>query len=94
MDSKEQACINLILWLENRVLGEGGDGDAIWITRWLSVEFLLPIVEKLNSTVMNNWWTITADDVTIHLTNHQESLTITTDRDYVVPAWSGCTIYW
>jgi hypothetical protein len=94
MEIKEQACIDLLVWLEKRVLGEGGDGDAIWVTKWHSIEFLLPIVMKLNETVMNNWWTITTDNTTIILDNGQESLTITTDQDYPIPEWSGCTIFW
>lgn len=97
MRTREEGIRNILIWLVETVMAEGGDGDAIWITKWHTLEELLPIVKELNQTHWNNWWTIERNDTDpfgdcIVLANHQESLVITTNQKYPVPSWSHCTL--
>ena len=91
--SSDEHIRNTLIWLEKVVLGEGGDGDAIWITKWHKIKDILPIVLDLNSNSWSNWWTIEDNETEIMLHHDQESWVITTDANYNVPAWSICTLY-
>lgn len=86
--------LNLLRWLNREVMSAGGDGDAIWYSKYRSLEEILPLVEELNNTEWDSWWTIELNPSYILLHNHQESLMITTDLDYEIPSWSQCTLYY
>lgn len=89
---------NLLDWLNREVLSACGDGDAIWISKFYSIDDLLPIVEDMNKIVWDSWWTVEIVDANNnfgrYLSAHrgQECFTITNNLDFPVPSWSQCTI--
>lgn len=84
----------LLNWLTLEVLSAGGDGDAFWISKYSSLDEILPIVNELNSSEWSNHWNITREEDEITLSNNQECLVITTNRDYNLPSWAQCVIIW
>jgi hypothetical protein len=91
-NKKRRHIRNLLLWLNKEVMSAGGDGDAIWISKYHSIEMILPIVERLNEEEWDKWWTVESTETTIILDNHQESWTITTTRSYPIPSWCQCLV--
>lgn len=82
----------LIDWLIDEVVSAGGDGDALWYSRYFDVEQLLPILEKYNKYN----WTITKYDRRIILHDGQESLTVTNRQEDWdnAPIWQQVKIYY
>ena len=39
---------NLIKWIFDEVISAGGDGDALWYSRFFHVNDILPLVEEIN----------------------------------------------
>jgi hypothetical protein len=85
---------SLLRWISQEVWSTGGDGDAIWISKYFDVKDILPIVQYMNETEWNNWWDISTGHDDIVLFNNQEGFHITNNQDFEVPSWSQCTIRW
>jgi hypothetical protein len=85
---------SLLRWIAQEVWSAGGDGDAIWISKYFSIEDILNIVNKMNETEWDNWWEILGNGEEICLSHGQESIIITNNQDFEVPSWSQCTIRW
>ncbi len=85
--------LNLINWLYNEVVSAGGDGDALWYSKYYSVKDLLPLIEKVNSQLKFKW-KITGDDKNIFWGEHQEGVCITNDEELYKssPRWQQCLI--
>lgn len=84
-------------FLVEEVWSAGGDGDAIWISKYYKIYDLIPILEEMNKEEWKEWWRIST--VGHHkfgsyllLEHDQESLIITNEDDRLVPNWSQCTL--
>jgi len=47
-DESKKHLLKLIEFLYDEVSNSGGDGDAIWYSRFYDIKQLLPIVEEFN----------------------------------------------
>lgn len=76
--------------LYSSVVAEGGDGDAIWLSKYTKLEDIIPMLEKYN-TDHNTGWTIRSQDASIiSWGDNQEWVVITDSREIYndQPAWS------
>lgn len=98
MDDKQKKHIfNLIDWLVQESLSSGGDGDAIWYSRFFTLEEILPILEEYNKVHPEYGWTIqNLDGRTVTYGQGQECIIITTNNnDWLTsPEWIQAKIRW
>jgi hypothetical protein len=84
-------------FLVEEVWSAGGDGDAIWISKYYKIYDLIPILEEMNKEEWKEWWRISTVGHQkfgsyLLLEHDQESLIITNEDDHPVPDWSQCTL--
>jgi hypothetical protein len=100
MFNDEEHLENLLRWLIDEVMSAGGDGDAIWYSKYSPVEFILPHVEKINKELKLNWRIDTrmAKDGANYIAWHcgQEALIITNSKEMWDnrPSWQQCSVDW
>ncbi len=70
------------------VCGEGGDGDAYWITKWFTIIEISSVAERLNQERWHGHWNITVNDQEVLLDNDQEYIVVTTSSHYEIPNWA------
>lgn len=71
--------VDLIDFLFNRVIEDGGDGDAIWYCRYYNVLDIKEWVEKYNKEL--KWpWEVRLEGQTLHWGTGQEWILITNDK--------------
>ena len=70
----------LLLWLHDEVMKAGGDGDAIWYSRFYCVSELLPLIEEINKTLAFPW-KFTLEDKHLTWGVGQEWVLITNDQE-------------
>ena len=75
--------------LYNSVKEEGGDGDAIWLSKYTKLQDIIPMLEKYN-TDHNTGWKIEIGPNYINWGDNQEWVTITDSREFYndQPDWS------
>jgi hypothetical protein len=100
MFNDEEHLENLLRWLIDEVMSAGGDGDAIWHSKYRTIDELLPFVAKINKE-LNLKWTIKINetpDGNAYLSWHngQEALIITNSKKMWDnrPSWQQCSIDW
>lgn len=81
--------------LYHQVVSSGGDGDAIWYSRFFSVKDIKLILQEWNAT-LSFPWEIHEDGDTIHWGEGQEWVVITNDKKLwdSRPEWIECQLYW
>ena len=84
---------NLITWLYEEVSSAGGDGDALWYSRYFHVDEIFPIVEELN---VGFKWNIKKEADYISIDENQEGMLITNNEKHwnESPSWQQVKIYY
>lgn len=72
--------LKLIDFLYCEVCSSGGDGDAIWFTRYYKLNDILEVVKEYNSTLMFPW-EIEVGEMDIVWGTGEEWVHITTDQE-------------
>jgi hypothetical protein len=70
---------SLLEFLHDEVMSSGGDGDALWYTRFYDIRDIERIVRDYNDEHSIGWDVDTVDDNTINWGIDQEWVTITND---------------
>jgi hypothetical protein len=87
-NNNKEHILKLIDLLYNECLSAGGDGDALWYSRYYDVNDILPLVQEYNSKL--KWpWKIELKDTHINWGDNQEWITITNSEEYydASPFW-------
>ena len=92
-ENDKKHLFNLIDFIHNEVLRSGGDGDALWYSKYYNVKDLYPLVEEYNSKLKFPWKT-SLNEKTIDVDNYQESWIITNDEELYknAPSWQQILI--
>jgi hypothetical protein len=93
VDDNKDHIEKLLRWLVAEVISAGGDGDALWYSKFYSVKDIYPICEKINSEFKFPW-ELTLKDDTIHWSYYQEGLIITNNIEFYnsSPSWQQVLI--
>ena len=80
--------LKLIDLLYHECISAGGDGDALWYSRFYDVNDILPLVQEYNSKLKFPW-KIELNDNNINWGDNQEWVTITNDEESydLSPKW-------
>ena len=93
--NKEQ--INFLIdFLYNTVAADGGDGDAIWHSRYFDLADIKPLVEEYNAK-HNVGWEIKQNSLDYFSWGKgEESILITTDKNLIdtYPDWVLIKLYY
>ncbi len=89
----------LIKWLVDEVTSAGGDGDAIWYSKYYKLSDIQSHIENNRDEIgIPKWWTISySDDQScLNIWDDQEGLIITNSKDVFDnrPSWQQCSIVW
>ena len=74
----------LIDWLFNEVVDAGGDGDALWYSKFYDVKDIRPLIEEYQKDFCHKWhiqWGLNGNGNTIHWSDNQEGIIITNNED-------------
>jgi hypothetical protein len=87
MESREHL-MKLIDLIYNEVLSAGGDGDALWYSRFYDINDIYPLIKEYNDKTPFPW-AIELKDKTINWGQGQEWAMITNDEDFynMFPEW-------
>ena len=93
VNGKEDHLLKLIDFLYKDVLSAGGDGDALWYSRYYKVSDIYPLVEKYNKALKFPW-KLELTDMDILWHDNQESLHITNNEQTYLqaPSWQQILI--
>lgn len=85
--------IRILDLLYNNVIDEGGDGDAIWFSRYSSLEEILKLINEYNLN-NNTGWCIEEKENYLLWGDNQEWVTITCDKEIFdkEPSWTALRI--
>lgn len=80
---------NLLHALHSQVISSGGDGDAVWYSRFFYVNDIKRLVYEYNQKLAYPWEIKIRDDKTFDWGNDQEWITITNDEEMFMklPEW-------
>ena len=94
-EDEKQHIFKLLDWLLEEVESAGGDGDGVWLTEIYDVADLFPIIHS-HLERGNRWKELRLEGKSIHISNQQEWLVITNDRDYYnnLPNWIQVKVDW
>jgi hypothetical protein len=92
-EDQKKHLLKLIDFLYYEVLSAGGDGDALWYSKYYPVKDILPLIEEYNSKLKFKW-EIKGDDKNIYWGESQEGMIITNDEEVYKksPSWQQCLI--
>lgn len=95
MYSQREHILNFLDFLYKEVSSAGGDGDAIWYTRFHKIEDLLEIVRSYNNSLKFPW-VVSNTDTKISIVKDQEWIDITTDEQNFneSPDWVQIKVRW
>lgn len=84
---------NFLNFLLDEVVSSGGDGDALWYSRFYDIKDIYPIVEEVNKE-LNYSWKIKLEDDHINWGHHQEGIIITNNEEIYKnsPSWQQILI--
>jgi hypothetical protein len=86
---------NLIDWLYKECVSAGGDGDALWYSRFFDVNDILVLVNEYNDQLKYKWAVeLRENKKTIVWWEGQQSIFITNDESVytAAPKWEQCLI--
>ncbi len=72
--------INLIDFLVKEVVRSGGDGDALWYSRYYDVKDLKILLDQYNDQFKRPYWKVRLDGLDLFYGEGQEGLVITNDE--------------
>ncbi len=55
VSNRKEHLLKLIDFLYHEVLSAGGDGDALWYSRFYDIKDILPLIEEFNSKLKYPW---------------------------------------
>jgi hypothetical protein len=75
--------------LYNECISAGGDGDALWYSRFYSMNQILPLVEQYNQKLDFKFNIDIINEKTINWWRYEECIIITTDESVYLssPSW-------
>ena len=87
--------IKLLDWMLGEVIRSGGDGDALWYSKFYDIKDILILVQEYNKTLKYEW-TIGFDEnrKRIFWGNGEEGIVITNNEDAYknAPRWQQCIV--
>ncbi|MEK6880703.1 MAG: hypothetical protein AABY22_13885 [Nanoarchaeota archaeon] len=94
-NENKQHLLKLIDWLFNEVISSGGDGDALWYSKYFDVKDILNLIKEYNEKLEHKW-RIDFDETRklISWWDDQESVLITNNEEIYksAPSWSQCIV--
>ncbi len=89
----------LVKFLIDEVLSAGGDGDAIWHSKYFDTKDIHRVIMTKISTspdIMPDHWSVQLMDKSILIGGDQEWLFITNSKETFDqrPSWTQCAIQW
>lgn len=94
-DERKSHLLGLLNWLVKEVRSAGGDGDALWYSRYYNVNDILSLVKEVNDTFSHKWVIeFNENDKSILWGIDQEWIIITNNEsDYKsAPSWQQCIV--
>ena len=81
--------LKIIDLLYDECISAGGDGDAVWYSRFYGMDTILPLVREYNSKLKFPFEIQIVDEKTIHFGRNEEWIIITTDEFVYLqtPTW-------
>lgn len=81
--------LKLIDFIYNEVGRAGGDGDALWYSRFYEIKDIKALVEEYNEKTRFPWEVKTDGDNTLHWGTNQEWVIITNNEEEynLAPGW-------
>src|ERR1035441_4643591 len=80
VNNNKEHILKLIDLLYYECLSAGGDGDALWYSKYYDVNDILPLIKEYNDSKKFPWTIMTAAD-TIYWGDNQEWISITNDKN-------------
>jgi hypothetical protein len=94
-DRDKEHLLKLIDWLYQEVKRSGGDGDALWYSRFYDIKDILVLVNEYNDKLKYKW-TVELDQNRnlISWGSNQEYVMITNTEEYykTSPSWQQCIV--
>lgn len=86
----------LIQWLWDEVKSSGGDGDAIWYSRYYDVNDIFPLVDEFNREQKYSFEECELVCDTIYWSDQQEGIIITNSKLLwdTIPDWQQVSLRW
>ncbi len=86
--------LKLIDFLYYEVGQAGGDGDALWYSRFYKVENIFPLVQEYNNSLKFPWNECILDEDGINWGQGQEGVLITNNEEFYknAPGWQQILI--
>ena len=83
--------IHLLEWLFDEVASAGGDGDALWYSKYYHIDDILPLLKQVNEKYN---WKITVGPKWLHIGHYQEGFMISNDNFHYenAPVWQQVLI--
>lgn len=71
------------------IKSEGGDGDAIWLTKYTSLDKIKELIDEYDAANNTGWHLIRENNTTLYWGDDQEWATITDDENVFnsQPSW-------
>ena len=95
INNNKEHLLKLIDWLYQEVISAGGDGDALWYSKYFDVKDILKLVEEYNETLRYKWKvSFDEDRKLISWEDGQEGILITNNREIYLnaPEWQQCIV--
>lgn len=89
-DGNRTHLLKLIDLLYQEVRSAGGDGDALWYSRYYGIKDILSLIEEYNNSLEHKWnIDFREEEGSIYWWNDQESVLITNDEEIYnnMPSW-------
>ena len=95
-ESSKTSILKLIDYLFNNVRDEGGDGDALWCSRFFDIEDIFILVKEYNNNLLEQKWDLKLENDMITWWLDQSYIQITNDVNLfkVYLETSQCSILW
>ena len=95
-EGSRDSILKLIDYLFNTVRDEGGDGDALWCSKFFDIEDIFLLVKEYNDNLLNQKWDLKLEDNEITWWLGQSYIVITNDVDSFKTYLdaSQCSILW
>lgn len=97
VSNNKQHILKMVDWLITEMCSAGGDGDALWYSKYYNVKDLYKLCEEYNSRLKFPYKLVWRGDKTFHITDESnEDFVITNDENEFNnrPSWQQVTLIW
>lgn len=96
VEKDKRHILSLIEWIWNEVKSAGGDGDALWYSKYYNIKDLFPLINEFNNSQSYSFSVCELSDNEILWWDNQESIVITNDQKRWdnKPDWQQVSIEW